>query len=69
MISSTRSSTRLLKRSTKPERVHPALSELGLTESDDVATRTVAKKVIELEGQSEPDPERLMIATLAALRT
>jgi hypothetical protein len=46
---------------------HAALSELGLTESDDAATRIVAKKVIELAGRGERDPERLKIATLAAL--
>jgi hypothetical protein len=48
---------------------HAALRELGLSESDDAATRMVAKKVIELAARGERDPERLKIATLAALRT
>jgi hypothetical protein len=46
-----------------------ALGELGLLESDDAATRMVAKKVIELAAQGERDPARLKIATFAALRT
>jgi hypothetical protein len=50
------------------EAYHAALRELGLSESDDAATRTVAKRVVELAAQGERDPERLKTATLEALR-
>jgi hypothetical protein len=43
------------------------LIELGLSERDDAGTRLVAKRVIEFASQGERDPERLKIATLAAL--
>jgi hypothetical protein len=46
-----------------------ALKELGLPESDDATTRTVAKSVVEIAALGERDPERLKAATLAALRT
>jgi hypothetical protein len=45
------------------------LKELGLSESDDAATRSVAKRVVEFAAQGERDPERLKTATLEALRT
>jgi hypothetical protein len=45
-----------------------ALEELGLSESDDAATRIVAKRVVELAARGERDPERLKTATLEALR-
>jgi hypothetical protein len=44
---------------------HVAFSKLGLTESDDAATRIVAKKVIELVTEASA----MKIATLAALNT
>jgi hypothetical protein len=48
---------------------HAALKELGLSESDDAATRVVAKRIVELAALGERDPERLKAATLAALKT
>jgi hypothetical protein len=45
-----------------------ALQELGLSESDDAATRIVAKRIVEFAARCERDPERLKTATLEALR-
>ena len=43
-----------------------ALSKLGLVNRDDPATRTVAKRIIELAKQGERDPIRLRDAALSS---
>jgi hypothetical protein len=43
-----------------------ALSKLGLVNRDDPATRTVAKRIIELAKQGERDPIRLRDAAISS---
>jgi hypothetical protein len=44
------------------------LDRLGLAERKEAATLIVAKRLIELALQGEHDPERLITATVAALK-
>ena len=43
------------------------LDQLGLSEGEDAATLSVAKRIVELVARGERDPERLTAATVEAL--